>query len=150
VTALITRRSGRRSAVAANWSAKVADVSAKGAALSDAMSLALAQGTLGTADATGRSADIDRRADDLAQTLYAMRETAPSEMERTRVADVLASLQALRSAVAAERNGGGEYAQGGDLGQGEDRAQARARLNARLMSFDAALRALRSPPDYPM
>jgi hypothetical protein len=34
--------------------------------------------------------------------------------------------------------------------QGGDREQARARLNARLMSFDAALRALRSPPDYPM
>jgi hypothetical protein len=108
------------------------------------MSLAQAQGTLGVADATGRSADIDRRADDLAQALYAMRETAPSEMERTRVADVLASLQALRSAVNAERNTGGDYAQAGD------RAQAQARLHARLTSFDAALRALRSPPDYPM
>ena len=73
----------------------------------------------------------------------AMRETVPSELERTRVADVLASLQALRSAVNAERNMGGDYAQG-------DRAQAQARLHARLTSFDAALRALRSPPDYPM
>jgi hypothetical protein len=136
VTALIARRSGRRSAVAANWSAKVADVSAKGAALEDAMSLAQAQGTLVAADASGRSADIDRRADDLAQTLYAMRETAPNEMERTRVADVLASLQALRSAVNAERTSGG------------DRAQAEARVHARLMSFEAALRALRSPTDY--
>jgi hypothetical protein len=35
-------------------------------------------------------------------------------MERTRVADVLASLQALRSAVNAERNTGGDYAQAGD------------------------------------
>ena len=74
--------------------------------------------------------------DDLAQTLYAMRETAPGEMERTRVADVLASLQALRSAVNAERTSGG------------DRAQAEARVHARLMSFEAALRALRSPTDY--
>ena len=45
---------------------------------------------------------------------------------------------------------GGDYAHGGDVGQGVDRAQAQARLSARLMSFDAALRALRSPPDYPM
>jgi len=57
-------------------------------------------------------------------------------MERTRVADVLASLQALRSAVTTERATGG------------DRAQAEARVNVRLMSFDAALRALRSPTDY--
>ena len=45
--------------------------------------------------------------DDLAQELYALLETAPGEAERERVADVLASLQAVRSAMDAEHAPGG-------------------------------------------
>jgi hypothetical protein len=38
-----------------------------------------------------------------AQSLYALRETAPGEAERARVADVLAARRAVRSAMEAER-----------------------------------------------
>ena len=79
-------------------------------------------------------ADIQRRADDLAQRLYAMRESAPDEDERARVADTLGALQAVRSAMDAERAPGGA-----------DPRQAEV-VRGRLYAFDAALRALR-PPD---
>jgi hypothetical protein len=76
------------------------------------------------------------RADDLAQTLYTMREAAPDEEERARVADVLGSLQAVRSAMGAERAPGGAGA-----GQAEV-------VRGRLRGFQTALQALR-PPDTP-
>ena len=53
--------------------------------------------------AQARWADIQNRADDLAQTLYRMRETAPDEDSRVRVDDVLAALQSVRTAMDAER-----------------------------------------------
>jgi len=74
--------------------------------------------------------------DDLTQELYAMRESAPDEDERARVADVLGSLQALRSAMEAERAPGGV---------GPEHAEV---VRSRLFAFDAALQALR-PPDLP-
>jgi hypothetical protein len=43
VAVLIARRSGRRSAAAASWRAKVVDVTANGSALYDAMSIAQAR-----------------------------------------------------------------------------------------------------------
>ena len=98
------------------------------------MSFAERPGALDAADTGARWADIQRRADDLAQTLYAMREAAPSEDERARVADALRSLQAVRSAMDAERAPGGAGA-----GQAEV-------VRGRLFGFQAALRALR-PPD---
>ena len=52
-------------------------------------------------------ADIQRRADDLAQTLYALRESVPDPADQMRIADTLASLQAARSAMDAERAPGG-------------------------------------------
>jgi hypothetical protein len=133
VAVLIARRSSRRSAAAADWRAKVVDAYAKGSALYDTMSIAEASGVLGTEEASSHWADIQRRMDDLTQTLYAMRETAPGEMERARVEDVFASLQAARSAMSAEHAPGGARP-----GQG-------ARVHDLLRSFEASLRALRSP-----
>jgi len=63
-----------------------------------------------------------------------MRESAPDEDERARVADTLGALQAVRSAMDAERAPGGA-----------DPRQAEV-VRGRLYNFDAALRALR-PPD---
>jgi hypothetical protein len=139
VIALIVRSSSRRSATAAGWQSRVIDAYAKGSALYDAMSVLEAPGALAADDAAARWADIQRRADDLAQTLYALRESAPDEDARARVADALASLQAVRSAMDAQRALGGA-----------DPAQAQV-VRSRLASFEASLRALRAsdqPPPY--
>jgi hypothetical protein len=96
------------------------------------MSAAQAQGPQAAGDAGARWAGIQRRADDLNSGLYALREQAPGEAERLRVADVLAALHAVRSAMDAERAAG---AAGPD-----------PRVPGLLRAFDASLRALRSPP----
>ncbi len=130
----IARARGRRSAAAAGWQSRVIDAYAKGSALHDAMSVAETPGALAADDAGARWSDIQRRADDLAQTLYALREAAPDDETRARVADALASLQAVRSAMDAERAPGGAGAQQGNVTRG------------RLSTFEASLRALRASP----
>ena len=87
-------------------------------------------------DAGVRWADIGRRADDLTQTLYTLRESAPDEDGRARAADVLASLQAVRSAMDAERAPGGASGPQG------------ARIHSLLLSFESSLSALHSPGEY--
>ena len=133
---VMVARSGRRkrSAAAGDWRQQTIDAYAQGSALYDAMNVAERPGALAADDSGARWADIQRRADDLAQRLYAMRESAPDEDERARVADTLGALQAVRSAMDAERAPGGA-----------DPRQAEV-VRGRLYSFDAALRALR-PPD---
>ena len=132
---VLVARSGRRGPKPGEvWQARAVDAYAKGSALHDAMQMAEAPGALVAQDAAARWADIQRRADDLAQRLYAMRESAPDEDERARVADTLGALQAVRSAMDAERAPGGA-----------DPRQAEV-VRGRLYAFDAALRALR-PPD---
>jgi len=98
------------------------------------MSVAEAPGGLAAADAVARWADIQRRADDLAQTLYALREQVPPDSaDRARIDDTLASLQAVRSAMGAERApGGAGYEQAGVV-------------RSRLASFESSLRALGAP-----
>ena len=129
--ALIARSSRRRSAAAAGWRSRLVDAYAKGSALHDAMSVAASPGGLASADAAARWADIQRRADDLAQTLYALRQQVPPDAaDRARIDDTLASLQAVRSAMDAERvPGGAGYEQAGVV-------------RSRLASFESSLRAL--------
>jgi len=130
---LIVRSARRRSAVAGSWRAKVIDVYAEGSALLDAMRIANARGLVardGPADA--QWTDIQRRADDLARALYALREEAPDDDSRARVADVLAALQAARSTMDIER------ASGAAGGPGEEM------VRSRLAAFEASLRTLRS------
>jgi len=136
VAVIVARRSGRQSAVAGSWRPRVIDAYAKGAALYDAISVAERSSELTAEDRGARWYDIQHRMDDLTQELYAMRESAPDEDERARVADVLGSLQALRSAMEAERAPGGV---------GPEHAEV---VRSRLFAFDAALQALR-PPDLP-
>jgi hypothetical protein len=95
------------------------------------MSVAEAPGSLAAGDAGARWADIQRRADDLTQTLYSLRETARDPDDQARIADVLASLQATRSAMDAERAPGGA-----SPGQAEV-------VRSRLYAFEQSLRALR-------
>jgi len=128
----------RRSAATAGWRSRLIDAYAKGSALHDAMSVAEVQGDLGASDARARWYDIQRRADDLAQTLYALREAAPDPEDQTGIGDVLASLQAVRSAMDAERAPGGAR---------QDLAEV---VRRRLYAFESSLRALRAGDEqYP-
>jgi hypothetical protein len=132
--ALIARSSRRRSAAAAGWRSRLVDAYAKGSALHDAMSVAEAPGGLAAADAAARWSDIQRRADDLAQTLYALREEVPQHSpDGARIADTLASLQAVRSAMDAERAPGGASLEQADV------------VRSRLSAFESSLRALAAP-----
>jgi hypothetical protein len=128
----------KRGAAAADRNMQLIDAYAKGAALHDAMAAAEAPGALGSADAAARWFDIQRRADDYGQLLYALQETAPDDEERVRIANVLASLQAARSAMEAERSAGN--APGAMAGVVRDR----------LSLFATSLRDLREPGAGPM
>jgi hypothetical protein len=132
---LVARASRRRSAAAAAWRSKVIDVYARGAALCDAISVAERPGGIAADDAQARWLDIQRRVDDLTQALYALREAAPDEDNRARVATTLASLQAVRSAMDAERIPGAAGAAQADV------------VRSRVLFFEASLRALRSPDE---
>ncbi|HEY5358153.1 MAG TPA: hypothetical protein VIJ82_10845 [Streptosporangiaceae bacterium] len=132
---LLVRRSSGRKSTAASWRSQVIDAYAKGAALYDAMSVAETPAALAADDAGARWSDIQRRADDLAQTLYALREAAVDEDDRAVVADTLAWLQVIRSAMDAER---------APAGAGSGQA---AIVRSRLESFEASLRALRATSD---
>ena len=141
IIVVLIARSGRRRPKAADvWRSRALDAYAQGAALYDAMRMAEAPGALVAQDAAARWADIQRRADDLGQTLYGMREAAPDEDKRMRTADVLAALQAVRTAMAAER------------GTDVSRVPPPDQVRSRLQSFRTALQALREPdsPDNRM
>jgi hypothetical protein len=128
----------RRSAATAGWRSRLIDAYAKGSALHDAMVVAEAQGDLASSDARARWYDIQRRADDLAQTLYALREAAPDPEDQAGIGDVLASLQAVRSAMDAERAPGGA------------RQELAEVVRRRLYAFESSLRALRADDEqYP-
>jgi hypothetical protein len=129
--AWIVRRGHRRSEHAADWRSRLIDAYAKGSALHDAMAVAEAPGGLAAADAGARWADIQRRADDLTQTLYSLREAVPDPDDKATIGDVLGSLQAIRSAMDAERVPGGASPEQAEV------------VRSRLFGFELALRALR-------
>ena len=131
----ITRASGRRSAAAAGWQDRVVGVYAESAALCDSMRAAETPAALAAWDADARWSDIQRRADDLTRSLYALREAAPDEDERARVSDVLVAVQGARTAMEAERGPGGDDG---------SRAQM---VHSRLLAFAASIRALRAPEE---
>ena len=136
--AWIVQSGRRRSAATAGWRSRLIDAYAKGSALHDAMVVAEAQGDLASSDARARWYDIQRRADDLAQTLYALREAAPDPEDQAGIGDVLASLQAVRSAMDAERAPGGA------------RPELAEVVRRRLYAFESSLRALRAGDEqYP-
>ena len=133
---LIARAASKRSAVSGQWQSAVTDVYARGSALHDAMASVEWPSGPTAGQAQARWVDIQNRADDLAQTLYRMRETAPDEDSRMRVDDVLSSLQSVRSAMDAERTQGG----------GTERNEY---SRTRLYAFARSLRALRGDPQDP-
>ena len=132
-TALVVRSARRRAATAADWRTKIIDVYAEGSALLDAMRIADAHGlTTGDGTADAYWSDIQRRADDLTRALYRLREEAADEEDRVRVADVLATLQAVRGAMDSERASRTASVPQDEL------------IRSRLAAFEASLGALRA------
>jgi hypothetical protein len=131
----ITRAAGHRSAATADWQSRLIDAYAKGAALHDAISVAETPGAMAAADSGARWSEVQRRADDLAQTLYQIREAASGYGDRARAEDTLASLQAVRSAMGAERSPGGASAEQAEV------------VRSRLAMFESSLQALRHRSD---
>jgi hypothetical protein len=122
--AWIVHSARRRTAAGAVWRTKVIDVYAEAMALHDAIWAAVSQGPPADGAADLRQSSIWQRADDLTQDLYGLRELAPDEERHARVADVLGTLQAVRTAMEASTDVGG-----------------------RLAAFQTALRALRASAD---
>jgi hypothetical protein len=132
---LIARYVGRRPTIVAGWLSRAVDAHAQGSALHDAMSIAARPDALTAEDSGERWADIQQRADDFARTLHALRAAAAEDDDRTRVTDVLGSLQAVRTTMDALRAPGGAAA-----GQGKV-------VRDRLTAFERSLRELR-PADH--
>jgi hypothetical protein len=125
---------GRPSAAAANWHSRAVNTYAKGAALDSAVHTAERQGVFIGADSV-RWADLQSRADDLTEALYAMRETAPTEHRRVQVENAILSLRALRDAMDAQRSLRDAGSQQGGA------------LHFRLSALESSLNALRVPDD---
>jgi hypothetical protein len=121
---------GRPSAAAASWHSRAVDAYAKGAALDSAVRAAERQGVF-TEAAGIRWADLQRRADDLTEALYAMRETAPTENRRVQVENAILSLRAVRDAMDAQRSPAEASPQPGGV------------LSPRLSALESSLNALR-------
>lgn len=133
VAAWVVRRRRRRSSAAIDWQTRVIEAYAKGSALYDTMAAVQTPGGLTAADAALRWSDIQRRADDYSELLYRMEQAAPGDQERLVVAGVISSLQAVRSAMDAERS-----ARSAD-------DSLSGTVYDRLAYFASALRSLRQP-----
>jgi hypothetical protein len=140
VLILVGRRAGRYfgrdSVVVGGWLSGAINAYAQGSALGQAISAAQRPDALAAEDGGARWSDIQRGADDLAQALHALRETAPESEDRARVRDALGLLQSLRSAMDEQKASGGA-----DPGQAEI-------VRARLDAFEVSLRRLRSPEEH--
>jgi hypothetical protein len=126
----------RPSATAASWRSRAVDAYAKGAAFDGAVRAAERQGVF-TEAASVRWADLQRRADDLTEALYAMRETAPTEHRRVQVENAILSLRAVRDTMDAQRSPRDASSQQGGV------------LRSRLSALESSLNALRVP-DNPL
>jgi hypothetical protein len=128
------RRAGRAEGSLAppvgNWHSRAVDAYAKSEAFDGAVRAAERQGVF-TEAASFHWADIQRRADDLTETLYAMRETAPSEHRRVQVENAILALRAVRDTMDAQRAPRDASAQRGGV------------LLSQLSALESALNALR-------
>jgi hypothetical protein len=132
----VGRYIGRDSVVVGGWLSGAIEAYEKGSALHQSISAAQRPDALAAGDSGARWSDIQRRADDLAQALHALREAAPESEDRARVADALGLLQSVRSAMDEQKASGGA-----DAGQAEI-------VRARLDAFEVSLRRLRSPEEH--
>jgi hypothetical protein len=125
---------GRSPVDASNWHSRAVDAYAKGAAFDGAVRAAERLDVSSEA-ASIHWADLRRRADDLTEVLYAMRETAPTDHRRAQVENAILSLRAVRDAFEAQRPPGGAVSQQGGV------------LRSQLSALESALNALRIPDD---
>jgi hypothetical protein len=109
--AWLIHSSTRRSDAVAAWRSRRLSAYAEGAALHDAV-MSVQGHPMQPQESAARWADVQRRADDFNQRLYQLRETAPSEEDREQVDELLVSLQALRSALDAQRASGTDWTAG--------------------------------------
>jgi hypothetical protein len=131
---VLATRSPGRSAAAVNWRVRAADAYQEGGHFDSAVREGEHQRAFLDRD-DARWHDIQRRADDLTEGLYILRETAPSERRRDQVDDALAALQAVRRALDAQSAPGGASAQQSGI------------LHSRLAALEASLNALRVSDD---
>jgi hypothetical protein len=127
----------RPSAATAGWHSRAVDAYAKGAALDAAVRAAERQGVF-TEAASIRRADLQRRVDDLTETLYAMREMAPAGDRLIQAENAILSLQDLRAAMDAQRS------------PGDASSQQTGVLHSRLTALESSLNALRVPDNPPV
>ncbi len=133
VVLLVLRYMGvRGSVVTGGWIAEAIDAYTKGMALHEAISAAVQPDALAAPDSGARWADIQRRADDLAQELHMLQNTAPDPEDRASARDALGALQALRSAL-------------DDLSSAPRDAERVAAIRDRMAVFEKSLRTLRAP-----
>jgi hypothetical protein len=133
---LVLRRMGEGgSVVTGGWIGQAIDAHAKGAALHNEVSAAVRPDALAAAGGGAPWRDIQRRADDLAEELHALHETAADPEDRAHAADALRSLREVRSAMEGV----------GHAGAGAGQA---AVVRERLAEFETSLRALRSPDPH--
>jgi hypothetical protein len=133
VVLLVLRYMGvRGSVVTGGWIAEAIDAYTKGMALHEAISAAVQPDALAAPDSGTRWADIQRRADGLAQELHMLQNTAADPEDRVSAKDALGALQALRSAL-------------DDLGSAPRDAERVAAIRDRMAVFEKSLRALRAP-----
>lgn len=136
---LLATRSPARArppAAAAGWHSRAVDAYAKGAALDEAVRTAERQGVF-TEPASIRWADLQRRADDLNETLYAMREIAPAGDRLVQAENAILALQGVRAAMDAQRS------------PGDASSQHLGVLHPRLSALESSLNALRVPDNPP-
>jgi hypothetical protein len=133
VVLLVLRYMGvRGSVVTGGWIAEAIDAYTKGMALHEAISAAVRPDALAAPDSGTRWADIQRRADGLAQELHMLQTTAADPEDRVSAKDAHGALQALRSAL-------------DDLGNAPRDAERLAAVGDRMAVFEKSLRGLRAP-----
>jgi hypothetical protein len=136
VIIVLATRSPGSSAAAVNWRVRAADAYQQGGAFDSAVREGQHRGAFLDRDDV-RWHNIQRRADDLTEGLYILRETAPSGERRAQVDDALASLQAVRRALDAEDAAGGTTARQSET------------LHSRLAALESSLNALRVDDPLP-
>jgi hypothetical protein len=133
VVLLVLRYMGvRGSVVTGGWIAEAIDAYTKGMVLHEAISAAVRPDALAAPDSGTRWADIQRRADGLAQELHMLQNTAADPEDRVSAKDAHGALQALRSAL-------------DDLGNAPRDAERVAAVRDRMAVFEKSLRGLRAP-----
>jgi hypothetical protein len=112
------------------WHAKVTEAYSEGAALDQSVRAVARQDAFTDA---ALNSDLQRRIYHLTETLYGMRDTAPTETRRAQVVNSLLALEAVTDVINARRTPGGANS---PQGMG---------LNARLAALESSLNDLRVP-----